>query len=117
MGAPSAIDAWAVGGYTTPNVMHTLVLHWNGAKWPLAARPNPRSDTDLQSVNASPAGTWAAGYVGRYGLDALVLHWNGKPWFGVANPASQDTVLLAMAVLFEATRQSGPSDRSDLAYE
>jgi hypothetical protein len=67
--ATSSTNAWAVG-YRRPTpsaLFRTLVEHWNGSRWSLAASPNPSSrEDDLSGVAAIP-GTGkfvAVGYAG-----------------------------------------------------
>ncbi len=100
----SASDCWAVGGYEEPTAPvlqpHTLLEHWNGAAWSIAASPNvpdivsPGSQTYVSSVLTgisciSSANCWAAGYSDPNGvdeLDTLFEHWDGTRWTIVAAP-------------------------------
>ena len=67
--AKSGTDAWAAG-YRRPTPVspfRTLVEHWNGSRWSLAASPNPsRGDNNLAAVAAIPGtgGYLAVGYSG-----------------------------------------------------
>jgi hypothetical protein len=84
--AVSRSDAWAVGAYlsSTGGVSKTLVLHWNGRRWTVAASPNPgrAASNGLQGVSAlSSRDAWAVGVSSdRTGMRNLALHWNGTTW-------------------------------------
>ena len=52
----------------------TLVEHWNGSDWTIAAAPSPGSESSALLGAASTGGddVWAVGDV--------ILHWDGKTW-------------------------------------
>ena len=83
--APSASDAWAVGGSLNQASVKntTLILHWNGTKWLTQPVPVPRgADNDgLQSITAvSAKAAWAVGAssnASRSSERPLLMHWNG----------------------------------------
>jgi hypothetical protein len=88
--AVSASDAWAVGLSRSPGgPARTLVLHWDGRRWAIAASPNAGpGDNSLVSVAATSArDVWAAGYRDAKGVyRALVEHWDGDRWTVVRLP-------------------------------
>ncbi|MGI8864614.1 MAG: hypothetical protein ACR2JH_09500 [Solirubrobacteraceae bacterium] len=69
--AVSPQDAWAVGYSLSPGrAFHSLLLHWNGAKWSTVRVPG----VELDAVDAvSSRNVWAVG-------DQILLHWNGTRW-------------------------------------
>ncbi len=88
--ALSASDAWAVGLSRSPGgAARTLVLHWDGRRWAIAASPNAGpGDNSLVSVAAASArDAWAVGYrdAGRV-YRSLVEHWDGDRWTVVRLP-------------------------------
>ncbi|HEV2371978.1 MAG TPA: hypothetical protein VGS19_07410 [Streptosporangiaceae bacterium] len=104
--ALSPTDAWAVGDFQNfgPGpVFQTLVLHWNGKKWALAASPNPSRQFDtLYGVSVlSLSDAWAVGVSGKgsNSSQALVLHWNGTDWTQVPSPSPDASRLVSVAVL------------------
>jgi hypothetical protein len=67
--ARSTSNAWAVGGRADspgPTTSRTLIEHWNGSAWTLAASPSPgTSGATLNDVAAVPGGgNWAVGSAG-----------------------------------------------------
>jgi hypothetical protein len=81
--ATSASDARAVGGYTTPGGLNTLVLRWNGTNWAQVPSTTPPSSTagvaeaELLGVAAGSASDfWAVGYFETTSPDfaTLALH-------------------------------------------
>jgi len=72
--ATSGSNAWAVG-YRRPTVsapFRTLIEHWNGSKWSLAASPNPSPGQDDLSGIAAIPGTGEFVAVGYAGSRTLV---------------------------------------------
>jgi hypothetical protein len=62
--ALSASDIWAVGTWTDSNALsHTLIKHWDGANWSVAASPDPGAYANsLLAVVATAANdAWAVG--------------------------------------------------------
>jgi hypothetical protein len=91
VGASSASNAWAVGGYGGKGREQPLLAHWNGKTWKRVTA----SSLDNASVRGSLAGvtvlsTTDAWAVGSYGSPAsqssLAAHWNGKKWSLVPSP-------------------------------
>ncbi|HZC52019.1 MAG TPA: hypothetical protein VE441_05940 [Mycobacterium sp.] len=93
--ALSPRNVWAVGRVYVqrrPNVLHDLILHWNGTQWSRVHSPEPGPMwNELADVDAvSARDVWA---VGTY-HDAtktpkhrsLIIHWNGTAWSRVASP-------------------------------
>ncbi len=97
--ALSAKNAWAVGSAIDSSVTgHTVVLHWNGARWSRTPSPNPPApDGDfLDAVGASsPDNAWAVGT--STAGPSLTEHWNGTSWRVV--PAPGCAVLSGVSVL------------------
>jgi hypothetical protein len=98
--ALSAKNAWAVGtAFVRASVtLHTLVLHWNGARWRRVRSPNPPSiDGDaLDGVGASSAdNAWAVG--SNTAGPSLAEHWDGTSWRAV--PTHSCGSLASVAVL------------------
>jgi hypothetical protein len=70
--AVSANDAWAVGDFGRPGhpAFHSLILHWNGARWSTVPAPGG----ELHAVSGvSSRSAWAVGF-------GTLLHWNGARW-------------------------------------
>jgi hypothetical protein len=88
--ALSASNAWAVGLSRSPDgPARTLILHWNGHRWAIAASPNAGpGDNALVSVAATSArDVWAVGYRDAGSLyRSLVEHWDGNRWTVVRLP-------------------------------
>ena len=87
--ALSATDAWAVGDYTASNhIIHTLIAHWDGTTWQVAASPNAWGS--LASVAAT--GTHDVRAVGSITNDdgtnehLLIEQWDGTAWHIATNP-------------------------------
>ena len=97
VGATSANNVWAVGGYDVPHAHQTqsLVLHWNGSTW--SRQPSPSPSTlfnplmDVSVLSASDA--WAVGYyvnsTDTSKHHSLALHWNGTKWVRVSVPGTE----------------------------
>jgi len=92
----SASDCWAVGSSSEPgSPQRTLVLHWDGAAWALAASPNS-AETDYNYLFgvacAAASDCLAVGYHSAgEGFQTLVQHWNGSAWSIVASPNAGGT--------------------------
>jgi hypothetical protein len=87
-------DAWAVGESlaTSPGVLRTVVLRWNGKAWTQVASPDPGSSFSvLDGVSAvSASDAWAVGnYSSNKGITSstLILRWNGTDWTKVPSPS------------------------------
>jgi len=92
--ALSASDAWAVGLSRSPGgPARTLVLHWDGRRWAIAASPNagPGGNFLVSVAAASARDVWAAGYYDANGVyRSLVEHWDGDRWTVVRLPRLGD---------------------------
>ena len=88
--ALSASDAWAVGLSRSPGgPARTLILHWDGRRWAIAASPNagPGGNFLVSVAAASARDVWAAGYRDARGVyRSLVEHWDGDRWTVVRLP-------------------------------
>jgi hypothetical protein len=90
----SPTDAWAIGdnrGQQYPNTDHSLIEHWNGAAWRIAAAPSPQAGYLTSVAAVSPADVWAAGNqfnVAASAFEPLFEHWNGQRWSMVTGPAA-----------------------------
>ena len=88
--ALSASDAWAVGLSRSPGgPARTLILHWDGRRWAIAASPNagPGGNFLVSVAAASGRDVWAAGYRDARGVyRSLVEHWDGDRWTVVRLP-------------------------------
>lgn len=100
--AGSASSAWAVGYScrsscgSAANVIHTLVMRWDGSTWTQVPSPSPGGVGVLTSVTAGPAFTaWAVGEYCASGCTSapsaaartLILRWNGTAWSHVPSPS------------------------------
>jgi hypothetical protein len=88
--ATSASNVWAVGCtghcFGPMATTTTMIVHWNGTAWRLAASPNPAPNSILTAVTATSASdAWAVGYT-RTGFKTLIVHWNGARWTQVPSP-------------------------------
>ena len=95
----SALNCWAVGGYSKGGAQFDQILHWTGRKWFSVSAPTPAGTLPgdmnalLDVACTSAASCWA---VGDYGTDDSTtrgevinnqaLHWNGKTWSQVHTP-------------------------------
>jgi hypothetical protein len=106
--AVSATDIWAVGYRHGPGISggggrKTLVEHWNGLKWRIAASPSPgptAGDGFLFGVAVTPGGrAWAVGSEPSRFSSTLAIRWNGTKWLTAktANPGQGDRFLQAVA--------------------
>ena len=88
--ALSASDAWAVGlSRSAGGPARTLILHWDGRRWAIAASPNagPGGNFLVSVAAASARDVWAAGYRDARGVyRSLVEHWDGDRWTVVRLP-------------------------------
>jgi hypothetical protein len=78
--AVSPGDVWAVGySFNDQGASQTLIEHWNGTDWSIAASPSPGSGSNkLLGVAALSANdVWA---VGDSNNQTLTLHWGGTQW-------------------------------------
>jgi hypothetical protein len=91
--ALSATDVWATGMFSNNGdvgtyTSKTLIEHWDGRQWSVAASPNPGSSTNyllgLTATNENDI--WAVGYYEDNYMDkhtgyrALIEHWDGQQW-------------------------------------
>ena len=79
----SACNVWVAGA----SARGSLIEHWNGRGWKVAASPGLRSG-DFSGVSAvSPASIWAVGsYADGAVTKALIAHWDGTRWHQSATP-------------------------------
>ncbi len=104
-------NVWAAGHYlSNTGVYRTLVEHWDGVTWAIAATPNAgEGDSALNGIaGALPNDLWAVGYgsttVG--GIRATrVLHYDGANWSIVPspNPAGLTSSLSSVVALDDGT--------------
>ena len=91
--ALSATDAWAVGNYTdSSHTIRTLILHWDGASWKVAASP----DVWGRLTGVAAVGAQDIRVVGIRYLDSansnnvgIVERWNGTTWSVADTPTPQ----------------------------
>jgi hypothetical protein len=108
--AASASNAWAAGNEgLLGQIVHTVILHWNGRVWArqhTPNRPGPRPGHPIDQLfgvtATSASNAWAAGYYQDpgNGWSTLILHWNGRAWRWVTSPnlpGTQFTWLTAIA--------------------
>jgi hypothetical protein len=92
-------DAYAIGdsGVTdVPDSQKTLIEHFNGTTWRIAASPSPGSIDVLSGVTTSNASdnVWAVGAdtpAGTSVRHTLTLNWNGTAWKVVGSPNAGST--------------------------
>jgi hypothetical protein len=103
----STCDAWAVGYALNGGVDQTLIEHWNGASWRVAASADPGGpgrDNQLFGVAAMASGrSWAVGaYYDGTASRTLIERWDGTAWKAVPSPdrggSARENSLLAVAV-------------------
>lgn len=118
LAALSPNDIWAVGHTdygsgvvnSSPQPSHTLIEHWNGARWSLVASPDllPGTRNDLQSITPiTPNDAWAVGGANdglsksgyTSGASPLLEHWDGTRWQVVALPTIQNAGLNSAVAL------------------
>lgn len=87
--ALSPTDAWAVGDYTASNhTIRTLIMHWNGTAWQVAASP----DTWGSLASVAAAGSHDVRAVGHLDIGdgnnqhALIEQWDGTSWRTLRGP-------------------------------
>lgn len=107
--AVASNDVWATGTvYQTTNgaFYGTLVEHWNGTKWQVAASPTSADDADiLQGVSVVSAdNVWAVGSIntGVSGFLPEIEHWDGTQWSMVTAPDSGSNSALQSVVALSA---------------
>ena len=64
LAATGPADLWAVGYVTDygANTYQTLIEHWDGTSWTLAASPRPGRSSTLEGIGAvGPGDVWAVG--------------------------------------------------------
>ena len=93
--AVSNNDVWAVGWAQDPTgppyVKRTLIEHFNGSVWTIAASPNGSNDiiSQLYSVSGTASNdVWAVGsrQDGKLPSRTLIQHWDGSAWSMVSSP-------------------------------
>ncbi len=88
-------DVWAAGYYLVGDDQHTLIQHWDGAKWSIIPSPDgPTGDGLLSGIAASgPNDIWAVGEYDKPSFTvmgkALTMRWDGTSWsvFVPPNPS------------------------------
>ena len=99
----SSASCAAVGYYYNGSVYQTLVEHWNGTSWSIAASPNTSGSQDNYFNGVSCTSSVSCTAVGDYFSavsQTLIEHWNGTSWSIAASPntsASQDNYLYAVS--------------------
>lgn len=94
--AVSATNAWAVGediGATSAVGGSTLIEHWNGGSWSVAASPTPGADPGLTGVAArGPSDVYAVGSnlpsINGGVVQGMILRWNGSAWSVDTDPTA-----------------------------
>jgi len=109
--AVSRTDVWAAG-WASPaggGPSYTLVEHWNGRAWSIAASADPSrpsgqfigSSDNLYGVSAHGGAAWAVGtfFDGVIdGQSTLIEQWNGHAWVWVKSPdAARENQLNAVS--------------------
>ncbi len=86
-------DCFAVGSsLSSRGVLRTLIEHWNGKSWMVAASPNHRGALVSTLLGVSCAGRTSCFAVGNYRSTprspalTLIEHWNGTRWSIVPSP-------------------------------
>jgi hypothetical protein len=91
--AISSSSAWAVGAASVGDRSKTLILHWDGTRWTIAASSTPDGDAELTGVLATWTNNiWAVGM--RFPSDCgrgpkcqtVIEHWNSKRWKVLPSP-------------------------------
>ena len=86
----SSSDCWAVGNIAVDNKYKTLIEHWDGLQWSIAASPDP-SGSSLEAVACTGSSDcWAVGAKTLKSFDyvPLVENWNGSHWSIVSSPST-----------------------------
>lgn len=101
--ADSDKDVWAVGQQEDlSGRFHTLVEHWDGARWAVIPAADPGSaGNQFYAVTAvGPRDVWAVGQRNdQTGDTPLVEHWNGSAWSVTAAPAPRHAAAYLDAVV------------------
>lgn len=108
--APGPRDVWAVGELSeSQDLPSTLIQHWDGSRWSVAATDNLRSQTStlIAVTGLSSKDVWAVGYAGQEGQrQTMIQHWDGKGWTvatttdsGSTDPGSADVELNGVLAL------------------
>jgi hypothetical protein len=83
--AASKTTVWAVGGFGVVGEGPALILHRTSNRW--YTLPTPTSESSLQGVVMSRAGTWAVGVaIGNVPQPSLLMQWTGTMWRMVDSP-------------------------------
>ena len=88
----SSSDIWAVGReyINTSNTYITLIEHWDGSQWSIAASPSPGAAFNklYGAATAARNDVWGVGtYADTSGnYQTLSEHWNGSNWIVVPTP-------------------------------
>jgi hypothetical protein len=112
--ALSGTNAWAVGAsITDTGGQETLIEHWDGSTWSVAASPNvSESSNQLFGVDAvSGTQVWAVGdsYQGNlYSNGSLIEVWNGTAW-RIGDDVHPPIVTMPVYKLVQPSRLSGSS--------
>jgi hypothetical protein len=118
-------DVWAVGGSEdgVEGPFHTLIEHWDGARWSVVPSPSPGPKGDeLFGVSAaSPNDAWAVGQQqgGSFPSKALVEHWDGHSWRVADSPSASSQSYdpyAAAAALAVGDREDDQSPQRTLAF-
>jgi hypothetical protein len=117
-------DVWAVGGsQDVDKPFHTLVEHWDGARWSVVPSPSPGPNGDeLFGVSAtSPDDVWAVGQQqgGSFPSKALVEHWDGTAWRVADSPSASSQSYdpyAAAGTLAVGDREDDQSPQRTLAF-
>ena len=96
--AASHNDVWAVGSEsngTDPD--HSLIIHWNGAKWKLVPSAPPAKSIQQTLYAAAIAGNdnvWAVrNFDAGSESQPLAEHWSGSTWGAVPTPPLNTTAV------------------------
>ncbi len=90
--AVSSTDMWAVGNYYNGTAFKSLIEHWNGGAWTVAATPILQGWDPLAGVAAvSTNNVWAVGHLSdpsdpNRAMLTLIEHWDGFSWTVVPSP-------------------------------
>jgi hypothetical protein len=105
--AVSAKNAWAVGltGKPGSGKNHSLLLHWNGAKWSEVTSPAPVAGGSLAAIAATSKSGWAVGYVNTNPSaplccagTPLVFRFNGSKWSRLSTRLGKGAYLNGVAI-------------------
>jgi hypothetical protein len=92
----SASDCWTTGYYVAGSgVRQTLIEHWDGTSWTIAASPNTsgmQNNSFFGVACPSAASCWAVGQYYDGGVyQTLIDQWNGTSWTAVSSPNAGST--------------------------